>query len=165
LPSLQRRRLNGGVAERRGDGAVGRWGWEATKAAQLRARFAKRWQCCVAVERCSESRPSLRELTTEPAPTQSGHTVSRPPFIPVIHSASGTYGADGALMHYTIRPGVKAPAPGKPRLHKLSRNTEAAQAVSSRHCPGCSRARNAEPLSHACHCIFDAFLRGGQSPL
>jgi len=113
----------------------------------------------------TESRPSLRVLTTEPAPTQSGHTVSRPPLIPVIQSASSTYGADGALMHYTIRPGVKAPAPGKPRLHKPSRNTEAAQAVSSRHCPGCSRARNAEPWSHACHCIFDAFLRGGQSPL
>ena len=153
--------LSGGVMGRRDGGEAGR---------RLRplstATTSQRGGSAVWPSKGShpESRPSLRELTTEPAPTQSGHTESRPPLIPVIHSASSTYGADGALMHYTIRPGVKAPAPGKPRLHKLSRNTEAAQAVSSRHCPGCSRARNAEPRSHACHCIFDAFLRGGQSP-
>ena len=60
-------------------------------------------------------------LSLEQALTQAVHIESRPPLIPVIHSASSTYGADGALMHYTIRPGVKAPVPGKPRLHKLSR--------------------------------------------
>ena len=110
--------LSGGVMGRRDGGEAGRRLRPLSTATTSQRGGSAVWP---SKGSHTESRPSLRVVTTEPAPTQSGHTVSRPPLIPVIHSASSTYGADGALMHYTIRPGVKAPVPGKPRLHKLSR--------------------------------------------